>query len=168
MSNQRCLVAHPLHIWTPGRLISKEGLNFNVLTDEGENVVGKEATPKEPATYLEISESTLNPVSDLCTLEELHAGLLLEHIRMRFMEDNIYTYIGPMVVSVNPFQKLTNIAGPEAIPQYLQSEREDMPPHLYHIGKKAFQSMCAFKESQSVIISGESGIVIYILSLILL
>lgn len=157
MSNPRCLVAHPKNVWTPARLVSKDGLNFNVLTDEGENVIGKEATPKEPATYLEISETSLNSVEDLCTLEELHAGLILEHLRMRFLNDDIYTYIGPMVVSVNPFQKLLNIAGPEGISDYLAKEKEDLPPHLYHIGKKAFQSMCAFKESQSVIISGESG-----------
>lgn len=66
------------------------------------------------------------------------------------------TYIGPMIVSLNPFRNLTNIAGPEKIPDYI-NEAAGLPPHPYAIGQKAYKSMCNFHESQSVVISGESG-----------
>jgi myosin heavy subunit len=61
-----------------------------------------------------------------------------------------------MIVSLNPFRSLTNIAGPEKIPNYI-AEEEGLDPHPYAIGQKAYKSMCNFKESQSVVISGESG-----------
>jgi myosin-5 len=61
-----------------------------------------------------------------------------------------------MVVSLNPFRNLTNIAGPDKIPNYI-AEEEGLAPHPFAIGQKAYKSMCNFHESQSVVISGESG-----------
>jgi myosin heavy subunit len=49
------------------------------------------------------------------------------------------------------------VLGIESISDYLEKEKEELPPHLYHIGKQAFKSMCTFGLSQSVVVSGESG-----------
>jgi hypothetical protein len=32
----------------------------------------------------------------------------------------------------------------------MEKERDELQPHLYAIGHKAFKSMCTFKQSQSV------------------
>jgi myosin heavy subunit len=45
----------------------------------------------------------------------------------------------------------------ESISAYLEKDKEDLAPHLFHIGKLAYQSMRSFGRSQAVIISGESG-----------
>lgn len=48
------------------------------------------------------------------------------------------TYIGQMIVAVNPFQRLQQY-GEQLIPQYRSSERESLPPHLYAIAQNAFR-----------------------------
>jgi myosin protein heavy chain len=77
-----------------------------------------------------------------------------------------------MVVSINPF-KVIQSYGEHVIPHYLQAKTpEGLPPHLYAVGQQAYQNVCDVfskystrlicqmltgKESQSVIITGESG-----------
>jgi myosin heavy subunit len=103
--NQRCLVAHPSKIWCRARLSEKNDQIVKVITDDGDSLEVK------LANYCEIGENSFDPVSDLCLLDELHAGLIYDHLKERYFKDEIYTYIGPIVVSVNPFCKLDNIPG---------------------------------------------------------
>lgn len=42
------------------------------------------------------------------------------------------TYIGPMVVSVNPFQPLP-IYDAERLKEYKGAQRDSMPPHLFAV-----------------------------------
>ena len=44
--------------------------------------------------------------NDLITLPHLHEPALLHAIEERFMEDKIYTWTGPVLIAVNPFQRL--------------------------------------------------------------
>ena len=43
-------------------------------------------------------------VEDLASLPELDEGILLEELRTRYKQNNIYTYVGDILVSVNPFK----------------------------------------------------------------
>ena len=42
--------------------------------------------------------------ADLCMLPELTEQTLLHNLRDRFNSGHIYTYIGPILVAVNPFR----------------------------------------------------------------
>ncbi|KAK5983968.1 hypothetical protein GCK32_021444, partial [Trichostrongylus colubriformis] len=42
--------------------------------------------------------------ADLCMLPELTEQTLLDNLRDRFNSGHIYTYIGPILVAVNPFR----------------------------------------------------------------
>ena len=44
--------------------------------------------------------------NDLITLPHLHEPALLHAIEERFFEDKIYTWTGPVLIAVNPFQRL--------------------------------------------------------------
>lgn len=61
-----------------------------------------------------------------------------------------------MIVSVNPFKKL-QIYTEELIDVYQIKPRENLPPHLFSIANKAYQSIKQLNQSQSIVISGESG-----------
>ena len=61
-----------------------------------------------------------------------------------------------MIVSVNPFKKLP-IYGEDLIELFQAKPREELSPHLFSIANKAFQSIKQLGQSQSIIISGESG-----------
>lgn len=66
------------------------------------------------------------------------------------------TYIGNVLISVNPFRDL-GIYTDEVLHSYRGKNRLEMPPHVYAIAEGAYYNMLAYKENQCVIISGESG-----------
>eukprot|EP01127_Copromyxa_protea_P011419 TRINITY_DN2869_c1_g2_i2.p1 TRINITY_DN2869_c1_g2~~TRINITY_DN2869_c1_g2_i2.p1 ORF type:complete len:1920 (-),score=496.80 TRINITY_DN2869_c1_g2_i2:51-5636(-) len=89
-------------------------------------------------------------------LAELHEATLLWTLKERYMNNDIYTYIGPMIISVNPFQGLP-LYTKEKLIEYQTKPLESLPPHPFVIAQKAFKALTSGGNSQSVIISGESG-----------
>lgn len=83
-------------------------------------------------------------MEDLTQLEELNEATVLHQLRERFAKDDIYTYIGPMIVSVNPFKRISKYDN-DTIPQYA-TEPKGMPPHLFATAQLAYQSMVDFSE----------------------
>lgn len=65
------------------------------------------------------------------------------------------TYIGPMVISINPFQKLEKYEE-HVIPDYTTKSRDELAPHLFAVAQAAYKAL-PLGMSQSVVISGESG-----------
>ncbi|XP_014404317.1 PREDICTED: unconventional myosin-Id [Myotis brandtii] len=75
---------------------------------------------------------------------------------MRFEKGRIYTFIGEVVVSVNPYKSL-NIYGRETIEQYKGRELYERPPHLFAIADAAYKAMKRRSKDTCIVISGESG-----------
>lgn len=66
------------------------------------------------------------------------------------------TYIGHVLISVNPFRMLP-IYTDEVLRSYRGKNRLEMPPHVYAIAESMYYNLTSYKENQCVIISGESG-----------
>ncbi|KAJ2279328.1 class II myosin, partial [Coemansia sp. RSA 451] len=79
-----------------------------------------------------------------------------DNLKMRFENADIYTYIGNVLISVNPFKDL-GIYTPQVLKSYENKNRMELAPHVYAIAEGAFRNMIAYSEDQCVIISGESG-----------
>uniref|UniRef100_A0A9J2P6J4 Phorbol-ester/DAG-type domain-containing protein n=1 Tax=Ascaris lumbricoides TaxID=6252 RepID=A0A9J2P6J4_ASCLU len=95
--------------------------------------------------------------ADLCMLPELTEQTLLDNLRDRFNSGHIYTYIGPILVAVNPFNFFP-IYNPKYARLYCQSRRLGaLPPHIFAIADVTYHNMLRIKENQCVVISGESG-----------
>ncbi|CAD6184254.1 unnamed protein product [Caenorhabditis auriculariae] len=95
--------------------------------------------------------------ADLCMLPELTEQTLLDNLRDRFNNGHIYTYIGPILVAVNPFSFFP-IYNPKYARLYCQSRRLGaLPPHIFAIADVTYHNMLRIKENQCVVISGESG-----------
>ncbi|NWH72650.1 MYO15 protein, partial [Piaya cayana] len=95
-------------------------------------------------------------LEDMTQLEDLQEAAVLSNIRTRFERQLIYTYIGSILVSVNPY-RLYNIYGTEQVQQYEGRALGENPPHLFAIANVAYSKVVDAKHNQCIIISGESG-----------
>lgn len=71
----------------------------------------------------------------------------------RFEKGRIYTYIGEVVVSVNPYRQM-DIYGKDAIDAYRGRELYENPPHLYAVSDAAYKAMKRRAKDTCIVISG--------------
>lgn len=71
----------------------------------------------------------------------------------RFEKGRIYSYIGEVVVSVNPYRAM-NIYGRDTIEQYKGRELYERPPHLFAIADAAYKAMKRRNKDTCIVISG--------------
>ncbi|XP_008001917.2 unconventional myosin-Ia [Chlorocebus sabaeus] len=95
-------------------------------------------------------------VEDLVLLEPLVEESLLKNLQLRYESKEIYTYIGNVVISVNPYQQLP-IYGPEFIAKYRDYTFYELKPHIYALANVAYQSLRDRDRDQCILITGESG-----------
>lgn len=95
-------------------------------------------------------------VSDLTLLSKITDEAINDNLHKRFMNDTIYTYIGHVLISVNPFRDL-GIYTLETLNKYKGRNRLEVPPHVFAIAESMYYHLKSYGENQCVIISGESG-----------
>ncbi|XP_063808512.1 unconventional myosin-Ia isoform X2 [Pseudophryne corroboree] len=95
-------------------------------------------------------------VGDMILLETLSEDSVLQNLKERFKNDEIYTYIGNVVLSVNPYKQLS-IYTPEKVEEYRNSNLYQLKPHIYALADDAYQSLRDRDRDQCILITGESG-----------
>ncbi|KAM8828044.1 unconventional myosin-Ih [Spinachia spinachia] len=80
----------------------------------------------------------------------------LDNLRKRFHEDLIYTYIGTLLVSVNPYKEL-NVYSKKQMDTYMGVNFFELPPHIYALADNVFRTMLSEFNNHFILISGESG-----------
>ncbi|KAM9321482.1 unconventional myosin-Ia [Gastrophryne carolinensis] len=95
-------------------------------------------------------------VGDMILLDTLSEESLLQNLKERFKNDEIYTYIGNVVISVNPYKQLS-IYTPEKIEEYRNSVFYQLKPHIYAVADDAYKSLRDRDRDQCILITGESG-----------
>ncbi|XP_051846628.1 myosin-IIIb [Antechinus flavipes] len=93
---------------------------------------------------------------DLVNLEVLDEDTIIHQLQKRFSDLQIYTYVGDILIALNPFQNL-NIYSPQFSKLYHGVKRSSNPPHIFASADAAYQGMVTFSKDQCIIISGESG-----------
>lgn len=94
---------------------------------------------------------------DLCQLPDLNEQTLLDNLRARFVAGHIYTYVGSILIALNPF-KFYPIYNPKYVKLY-QNRRcgLNLPPHIFAVADNAYHCMLKDRKNQCIVISGESG-----------
>ncbi|XP_055338515.1 unconventional myosin-Id-like [Paramacrobiotus metropolitanus] len=95
-------------------------------------------------------------VGDLVLLSSITDQAIVDNLKLRFSKGKIYTYIGEVVVSVNPY-KPVNIYGQDVVQQYKNREFYERPPHIFALADAAYRSMRRLNKDTCIVISGESG-----------
>ncbi|XP_049663995.1 myosin-IIIb isoform X8 [Accipiter gentilis] len=93
---------------------------------------------------------------DLVNLEVLDEDTIIHQLQKRYADLQIYTYVGDILIALNPFQNLS-IYSPQFSKLYHGVKRSSNPPHIFASADAAYQSMVTFSKDQCIIISGESG-----------
>ena len=128
----------------------------NIVTDEGMKATLKLAQgeecqePKflqpfdrEQGLIMDYSEMAEKGIRDMIDIDELNHATILYNLYKRYENDDIYTYVGPTLLAVNPFKNMSQKYPPSIINDYHKiteaSESEflsimrAMPPHSYAI-----------------------------------
>ena len=106
--------------------------------------------------------------NDMISLPHLHEPAILHAVSERYFRGEIYTWTGPVLIAVNPFQRLP-LYTREILESYRQegfirsqnlgdSGKKPLGPHVYSIADRSYRQMMGEeRKSQSILISGESG-----------
>ncbi|KAK4018446.1 putative Myosin-IXa [Daphnia magna] len=93
---------------------------------------------------------------DLCQLPDLNEETLMDNLRARFQAGHIYTYVGSILIAVNPF-KFYPIYNPKYVKLYQNRRLGELPPHIFAVADAAYNAMMRDRKPQCIVISGESG-----------
>ncbi|XP_053916077.1 myosin-IIIa isoform X1 [Cuculus canorus] len=100
--------------------------------------------------------SNQEEVDDLATLEVLDENTVTEQLQKSYAKDQIYTYVGDILIAVNPFRNI-DIYSSQHSKLYIGAKRTANPPHIFAVADIGYQSMVTYNSDQCIVISGESG-----------
>uniref|UniRef100_A0A8C0IAD4 non-specific serine/threonine protein kinase n=1 Tax=Bubo bubo TaxID=30461 RepID=A0A8C0IAD4_BUBBB len=100
--------------------------------------------------------SNQEEVDDLATLEVLDENTVTEQLQKGYAKDQIYTYVGDILIAVNPFRNI-DIYSSQYSRLYIGAKRTANPPHIFAVADIGYQSMVTYNSDQCIVISGESG-----------
>ena len=96
-------------------------------------------------------------VDDMVMLSEINENAILKNLEKRYNNDSIYTYIGNVLISLNPFKAIPDLYSQKKLLEYRGKYAYELSPHIYMVAEEMYRRMLAEAEGQCVIISGESG-----------
>ncbi|XP_028846458.1 unconventional myosin-Ib isoform X9 [Denticeps clupeoides] len=95
-------------------------------------------------------------VGDMVLLEPLTEESFIDNLRKRFDHSEIYTYIGSVVISLNPYKSLP-IFTADKVEEYRNRNFYELSPHIYALADEAYRSLRDQDKDQCILITGESG-----------
>jgi myosin-1 len=98
----------------------------------------------------------MRAIPDLVLMSELSENEMYNVLTRRLKEKRIYTYIGDVLISVNPYTQLP-IYGAERINEHKGQLAYNLEPHVYAIAENMYRQLMAGEGNPAVLISGESG-----------
>ncbi|CAG9766650.1 unnamed protein product [Ceutorhynchus assimilis] len=93
---------------------------------------------------------------DTVLLDPLTEDSFIGNLQQRFKRDHIYTYIGNVLVSINPYRKLA-LYSADLVESYVKKPPFQLPPHIYGVAESAYRWLNDKSENQCIIVTGESG-----------
>ncbi|KAJ8349865.1 hypothetical protein SKAU_G00249950 [Synaphobranchus kaupii] len=102
-------------------------------------------------------QSSIDGVEDMSSLTELHEAAIMHNLYQRYQRDRIYTNIGSILATVNPYKQIGGLYDPAAVELYSQHHLGELPPHIFAVANECYRCLWKRHDSQCVLISGESG-----------
>ncbi|KAM3718976.1 Unconventional myosin-VI [Dirofilaria immitis] len=150
-----------MHIWAPD---DKDGFILCKVIDIGcewltlQRLHGSETfRTLHGNNIFPAGEDVSRDVDDNCSLIHLNDSSLLNNCRLRYNRKQFYTYVANILIAINPYEHISGLYNNDMVQKYKGQSLGTLPPHIFAIADKAYRDMMRNQESQSIIISGESG-----------
>lgn len=112
--------------------------------------------------YSKMSEAGID---DMVDIDELNPATLLFNMAQLYSRYDIFVYVGPILLVMNPFKALPALATPELKAEYMKictapnplALRKELRPHTWAISATAYRMLKDTAGRQGIVISGESG-----------
>lgn len=130
-----------------------------------EDMYLQDAFEIKKSLVMEYSDSAEKGIPDMIDMNELNHATLLVNMKKRYDRDEIFTFVGPTLLIINPFKKIPGLYGEDIVDQYMSiitcenmiERKKELDPHIYSVAATAFRQLKENKEKQAIVISGESG-----------
>lgn len=103
---------------------------------------------------------------DLVDCNDISDHAILKELQSRFVKDDIYSSIGPILIAVNPFRFITGLYAEQYRELFVADALKtrdgfESPqlnsPHVWKVASATYQQLVMDRKPQAVVISGESG-----------
>ncbi|KAG9135235.1 hypothetical protein Leryth_013509 [Lithospermum erythrorhizon] len=138
--------------WVPAKVNDVTGKLVQVLTNSG-----KKLSVAPEKLYPRDEEADHGGVDDMTKLTYLNEPGVLDNLQRRYALNEIYTYTGSILIAVNPFTKLPHLYNLHMMDQYKGAPFGELSPHVFAVADASFRAMMSEGQSQSILVSGESG-----------
>ncbi|KAG2458050.1 MYO10 protein, partial [Polypterus senegalus] len=95
-------------------------------------------------------------VEDMAVLNDLHEGAIMHNLFLRYQQDSIYTYIGSILASVNPYKSIPGLYDSHTVELYNKHNLGELAPHIFAIANECYRCLWKRLENQCVLISHPS------------
>nr|GMD42803.1 myosin-15-like isoform X3 [Ipomoea batatas] len=138
--------------WVAAEVTDFIGKQVQVLTENGKKVLAlpEKLLPRDV-------EEDHGGVDDMTKLTYLNEPGVLDNLQKRYVLNEIYTYTGSILIAVNPFTKLPHLYNMHMMEQYKGAPFGELSPHVFAVADASYRAMMTEGQSQSILVSGESG-----------
>ncbi|KAJ4842072.1 hypothetical protein Tsubulata_039966 [Turnera subulata] len=140
--------------WVAAEVADFSGKQVQLLTVHGKKVL---AAPEKLLPRDADEEEELGGVDDMTKLTYLNEPGVLYNLERRYALNDIYTYTGSILIAVNPFTKLPHLYNVHMMEQYKGAPFGQLSPHVFAVADASYRAMMTEGQSQSILVSGESG-----------
>ena len=112
------------------------------------------------ATYSRSVAQEGNPlIDDLVLLDSIGEEEIVDVLKRRYAKDEMYTYIGPVLIAVNPYKIIkkngSSIYDLGVMSIYSKYNYIEVAPHIFSISSMAYSDLITNKQNQCIIVTGK-------------